>query len=1011
MKTKKTKVYIFIQLLLLFCIGYLNAQKTVTGTVISKDLQPVAGVNVLLEDTTNGVVTDFDGNYTITINKKNAVLVFSYLGYVTQRITIGSKNKIDVVLVEDLAKLDEVVVIGYGSSLKKDLTSSVAVVDVKDMGTGQTPRMEQMLTGRVSGVNVSSTNTEPGAALKIRIRGDNSINGNNDPLLVIDGVIGGDFESLNPNDIESMQILKDASATSIYGSQGANGVIIVTTKQGTSGKLSVEVLGTTGIQRVRKRLDLLTAEEHIQVLIDDPNFDFPDDITGVENPILSGKGTDWQDEIFQEALYQNYHVSVRGGSNSLRGFMSVDYLDQEGVIKKSNYNKLSGRTNLSFKASDKLTIRNNFTFFKTKSNQVKTNEGYGSLGGPVTINAALFSPIIPVYAEDGSYNGPLNTTFVRDNPVASINNLFDLYQTDFIRNVFSTQWKISKNITHDFAVNFSNRTYNNRRYTSKILLRSLNRGEAFLDNLERNTWQIKNTLTYKNTFGDNHNVSLLLGHEVLEDKRFRSSITAQGFSTEVLGYNDISLAEEVTGATSESISFGLVSFFSRLTYGFKDKYLFSLSARADGSTKFAENNKWGYFPAGSFAWVVSEEPFLTDSNTISFLKFRTSYGKTGSQAINPYQSLASYDTGLRYSYGDEDLVNGAIINRVANPNLKWETTAQFDAGIDLDLFDGRIGIVADYYKKNTTDLLFAKRLLAYTGISSQIQNIGEMENQGYEFTLKAKVFDKKFKWETSGNISFLENKVVDLGGDTDLFLAPPSGSRGSGFSTTGVLRVGEPIGNFFGYVADGIFKTDEDIEAINQPGAVLGTVRYKDISGPDGVPDGTIDDDDRTIIGNALPDYTFGLVNNFSYGNFDLDIVVQGSMGFDVVRFDKGLVLTKEKFEGWSVDNPDSDIPTNGLLGTVSNSNYVEDASFVKFKNISLGYNFPEETLKKLGLNRLRLYVSAIDAIVITDYSGYDPEVNSFGQSDTFQQNVSIGYDSGSYPGVSQYVVGLNLTF
>ncbi|MFY0713731.1 TonB-dependent receptor [Seonamhaeicola sp. NFXS20] len=1011
MKTKKTKVYIFIQLLLLFCIGYLNAQKTVTGTVISKDLQPVPGVNVLLEDTTNGVVTDFDGKYTITINKKNAVLVFSYLGYVTQRITIGSKNKIDVVLVEDLAKLDEVVVIGYGSSLKKDLTSSVAVVDVKDMGTGQTPRMEQMLTGRVSGVNVSSTNTEPGAALKIRIRGDNSINGNNDPLLVIDGVIGGDFESLNPNDIESMQILKDASATSIYGSQGANGVIIVTTKQGTSGKLSVEVLGTTGIQRVRKRLDLLTAEEHIQVLIDDPNFDFPDDVTGVENPILSGKGTDWQDEIFQEALYQNYHVSVRGGSNNLRGFMSVDYLDQEGVIKKSNYNKLSGRTNLSFKASDKLTIRNNFTFFKTKSNQVKTNEGYGSLGGPVTINAALFSPIIPVYAEDGSYNGPLNTTFVRDNPVASINNLFDLYETDFIRNVFSTQWKISKNITHDFAVNFSNRTYNNRRYTSKILLRSLNRGEAFLDNLERNTWQIKNTLTYKNTFGDNHNVSLLLGHEVLEDKRFRSSITAQGFSTEALGYNDIGLAEEVTGATSESISFGLVSFFSRLTYGFKDKYLFSLSARADGSTKFAENNKWGYFPAGSFAWVVSEEPFLTDSNTISFLKFRTSYGKTGSQAINPYQSLASYDTGLRYSYGDEDLVNGAIINRVANPNLKWETTAQFDAGIDLDLFDGRIGIVADYYKKNTTDLLFAKRLLAYTGISSQIQNIGEMENQGYEFTLKAKVFDKKFKWETSGNISFLENKVVDLGGDTDLFLAPPSGSRGSGFSTTGVLRVGEPIGNFFGYVADGIFKTDEDIEAINQPGAVLGTVRYKDISGPDGVPDGTIDDDDRTIIGNALPDYTFGLVNNFSYGNFDLDIVVQGSMGFDVVRFDKGLVLTKEKFEGWSVDNPDSDIPTNGLLGTVSNSNYVEDASFVKFKNISLGYNFPEETLKKLGLNGLRLYVSAIDAIVITDYSGYDPEVNSFGQSDTFQQNVSIGYDSGSYPGVSQYVVGLNLTF
>lgn len=1006
------KAFIVVQmLLLLFCVNFINAQKTVTGTVMSKDLQPLPGVNVLLEDTTNGVVTDFDGKYTITINKSKAVLVFSYLGFVTQRLTIGSRKVLDVVLLEDLEALDEVVVIGYGSSLKKDLTSSVAVVNVDDMQTGQTPRMEQMLTGRVSGVSVSSTNTEPGAALKIRIRGDNSINGNNDPLLVIDGVIGGDFESLNPNDIQSMQILKDASATSIYGSQGANGVIIVTTKQGKIGKLTVEVLGSSGIQRVRKRLDLLTAEEHIQVLIDDPNFDFPDEITGVDNPILSGKGTDWQDEIFQEAFYQNYNVSVRGGSNNLRGFMSIDYLDQEGVIKNSNYSKFSGRTNISFKASNKFTIRNNFSFFKTKSNQVKTNEGYGSLGGPVTINAALFSPIIPVFAEDGTYNLPINTTFVRDNPVASINNLSDLYETDYINNVFSTKWKITKALTHDFAVNFSSRTYNNRRYTSKILLRSLNRGEAFLDNLERNTWQIKNTLTYKKTINDNHDFSLLLGQEILEDNRFRSRITAQGFSTEALGYNDIGLAEEITASTSEKISFGLASFFSRLTYGYKGRYLFSASARADGSTKFAENNKWGYFPAGSFAWVVSEEPFLANSDFISFLKFRTSYGQTGSQAINPYQSLASYDTGLRYSYGDEDLTNGATINRVANPNLKWETTTQFDAGIDLDLFDGRIGIVADYYKKNTTDLLFARRLLAYTGISSQIQNIGEMENKGYEFTLNAQVFDKKFKWETSANISFLENKVIDLGGDDELFLAPPSGSRGSGFTTTGVLRVGEPIGNFFGYVADGIFKTDDDIAAIDQPGSVLGTVRYKDISGPDGVPDGTIDDDDRTIIGNALPDYTFGLVNSFSYGNFDLNVVVQGSMGFDVVRFDKGRVLTTEKFDGWSVNNTDSDIPINGNLGTVSNSNYVEDASFVKFKNISLGYTFSNESLEKFGLNRLRVYVSAIDAIVITDYSGYDPEVNSFGQSDTFQKNVSIGYDSGSYPGVSQYVMGINITF
>lgn len=1012
MRTKKKKLFVIHTLLLVFCCCYINAQvKSVSGKVTSQNLQPLPGVNVVIEGTSNGAVTDFDGNYTINVNQRKAVLVFSYLGYLTQKLTIGSKNKIDVVLQEDLEKLNEVVVIGYGSSLKKDLTSSVAVVDVKDMETGQTPRIEQMLTGRVAGVNIASVNSEPGAGLKIRIRGDNSINGDNSPLLVIDGVLGGDFESLSPNDIESMQILKDASATSIYGSQGANGVIIVTTKQGKIGKLSIDFSATSGVQRVRKKLDLLTAEEHVQVLIDDPFFDFPEEVTGIENPVLTGKGTDWQDEIFQTANYNNYHLSLRGGASNLRAFMSLDYLNQEGVVKRSNYDKLSGRTNINYKASKTFSIRNNFSFYKTKSNQVKTNEGYGSLGGPVTINAALFSPIVPIFAEDGTYNGPLSTGSVRDNPVALLNNLDDLYETNYIQNTISTRWKLAKSITHDFSANFTNITYNNKRYASKILLRSLNRGEAYLDNLERNTWQIKNTLTYKKIINDKHNFTFLLGQEISENTRFRSRITAQGFATEASKYNNIGLAEEVTSAISESTLFGLASFFSRLTYGYKSKYLFSFSARADGSTKFAENNKWGYFPAGSFAWVVSEEPFLANSKTINFLKFRTSYGETGSQAINPYQSLASYNTGQRYSYGDEDLINGAVISRVANPNLKWETTAQFDAGLDLELFEGRIGLTVDYYKKNTTDLLYARRLLAYTGISSQIQNIGEMENSGYEFSLNTQIFDGKFKWDAAANISFIDNKVIDLGGDTDLFLAPPSGSRGSGFTTTGVLRVGEPIGNFFGYVADGIFKTQGDIDGIDQPGAVLGRVRYKDISGPDGIPDGKIDDDDRKIIGNALPDYTFGMTNNFSYKNFDLNITFQGSVGLDVIRFDKGRVLTQEKFEGWSVNNTDSDIPTNGFLGDVSNSNYVEEASFLKFKNISLGYTFSDKTLEKLGVSKLKLYASAIDAIVITDYSGYDPEVNSFGQSDSFQKNVSLGYDSGSYPGVSQYVFGLNITF
>lgn len=1010
--SKKLKDFLLVPILICGSIlGYSQNMKISGNVLSSKDKMPLPGVNVLIEGSQKGVVTDFDGFYSIDVVSDKSVLVFSYLGYKTKKIAVGKLNKLDVSLDEDLNKLDEVVVVGYGLSSKRDLTSSISILDVDDLKTAQTPQFEQMLTGRVAGVDVSNLTSEPGAGLSIRIRGSNSINGDNSPLLVIDGVLGGSFESLNMNDVESMQVLKDASATAIYGSQGANGVIIITTKSGKSEALQVELFGNSGIQRVTKRLNLLTAEEHIQVLVDDPNFDFPSEITGITNPILTGKGTDWQDVIFQDASYNNYHLTLRGGSDRLSAFMSLDFLDQEGVVKNSDYNKLSARTDIKFNASDNLGIRYSTSAYKTTSNQVKTNEGYGSFGGPVTINAGLFSPIVPIYAEDGSFNNDLSNSFIRDNPAAILANLDDLYETNYLQNTIQTRWKLSKNITHDFLASHTNSTFNRKRYTGKVLLSSFNRGEAYLDNIERDAWQIKNTLTYNKTFSKAHKFSVLAGQELSEDNRFRTSVTAQGFATETSKYNNIGLADEVTGFFSERTSWGLASFFTRVTYGFKSKYLFALSARADGSTKFAENNKWGYFPSGSFAWVASEESFLKDSKLISYLKLRTSYGETGSQAINPYQSLAAYSTGINYSNGSQDLFNGAFVSRIANPNLKWETTAQYDAGIDLKLIDGKLGITGDYYRKVTSDLLYEKRLLAYTGIESQIQNIGKMENVGYEFSLDAIPFDGKFKWDISANISFTKNKVLDLGDNTDVFFGPPSGSRGSGFTTSGVLRVGEPIGNFYGYVADGIFKTQEDLDAIDQPGAVLGRVRYKDISGPDGIPDGKIDDNDRKIIGNALPDYIFGVTNNFSYGNFDFNVTFQGVMGKDGIRFDKGKVLTKEKFEGWSVNNPESNIPTNGDLGSVTNSNYVEDASYIKFKNISLGYNFNKDILSKLGVKSMKLYFSAVDAIVITKYSGYNPEVNSFAEGNTFQKNAALGYDSGAYPGVSQYLLGLNIAF
>ncbi len=1007
---KKIKSVNWYLLGLFFLIGVtMSAQeRTISGKVTSnEDPLGLPGVNIIIKGTTTGVSSDMDGNYSIKVKNNNVVLVFNYIGFTTKEIVVGDKKVINVVLSGDVSKLDEIVLIGYGSSLKKDLTSSVSVVDLGDAQKISAPRIEQTLGGKIAGVNITSPNSEPGAALSIRIRGGNSINGDNSPLLVVDGVLGGDFESLNVNDIESMQVLKDASATAIYGSLGANGVIIVSTKKGKIGKIKVDVFSSTGVQQVRKTLDLFDAEQHIQFLTQDPDFDYPADINNVANPILSGKGTDWQDEIFRKAMYNNLHLNISHGSDKIRTFFSLDYLDQEGVVIESGYKKIAGRLSTDFKISDKFSVTSKVSAYKTASNQIKTNEDYGSFGSPITMTALQFSPLIPVYAEDGSFNPDLNTAYIRDNPVSTAKNLNDFYEGSFLQNVLAANWKITDDLTYDFSASFSSNEKVNKRYISKALLRASNVGEATIANSKSESWQLRNTLTYNKLFNDVHNISVLAGYEMSENKFFSSSMTGRGFATEISKYNNIGLADVITEAKSRSISSGLVSYLARVTYGYKSKYLFSVSERADGSTKFATNNKWAYFPSGSVAWVASEENFLADSKSVNHLKLRASYGKSGSQAISPYQSLAQYSTGLIYSQGGSDLFNGVFINQVANTNLKWETTSQFDFGFDLELYDSKIGVTYDYFSKTTEDLLFNKGLLAYTGIESQIQNIGELENKGHEFGFDAKVLDGKLKWDVSANVTFVKNKVIDLGGDDNIYISPVSGSRGSGFATAGVLKVGEAIGNFFGYQADGIFKTQADIDAINQPGAQLGNVRYKDTN-----EDGVINSDDRQIIGNALPDYTFGINNNFSYGNFDLNVAIQGVQGNEVIWFDQGNINTVDRLNGWSTSNPDTTIPRQGRLGSDTNSNYVEDGSFIKFKNISLGYNFTKDVLKKLGMSNMRVYVSAVDAFVISKYPGYDPEVNSkSGGDDNFSQNVALGFDEGSYPGVSQFIVGLNISF
>lgn len=1004
MKHKKTKYFLVAFMCLLF--GQVFAQEfELSGTIVDETGMLLPSASVSEKGTENGTQSDFDGNFSLTVTNSKATLVVSFVGFTTQEITVNGQSNISVTLLASATSLDEVVLIGYGSALKKDLTSSVAVVNMDELQRIQSPQIEQALGGKIAGVSITSPNAEPGSGFKIRIRGGNSLNGNNAPLLVIDGILGGDFTSLNVNEIESMQVLKDASATAIYGSRGANGVIIVATKKGKLGKINVDVISNVGFQTVRNKIPLYNAEGAIQVLEDNPDFDFPSDIDGILNPVLSGEGTDWQDEIFQTALYQNYHVNITGGSEKLKAFVSLDFFDQEGVVIESGYEKFSGRANLTYKISNKFSITNNLSYYKTNTAQVKTNGGFGSFGSPLTQAALYFSPIVPVYAEDGSFNGPLNSTSTRDNPVNIAKNSENISKVNFFQNTIAATWKITDNLTYDFSASIRNVTTNNRKYVSKTLLSALNVGEAEIGDMSHDSWQIRNTLNYTKSTGDHH-FSILGGYEITENKRFRSAVKARGFATEALKYNNIGIASEVTSISSGYTEDGLVSYLARATYGYKSKYLASVSGRADGSTKFAKNNKWAYFPSASLAWVVSEEDFLANISAINFLKLRGSYGKSGSQAISQYQSLARYRTGLTYSLGGDDIINGVFVDRVANPNLKWETTTQYDIGLDLELFDSRLGFTYDYFNKKTDDLLFNKDLLAVTGISKQLQNIGSLDNRGHEFTIDAQIIDGKFKWDASVNITFINNKVTDLGGEESVFIKPVSGSRGSGFATAAVLQVGEAVGNFYGFVADGIYNDQAELDDSTQAGAQLGSVKYLDTNG-----DGIINNDDRTIIGNALPDYVFGMNNNFSYRNFDLNISIQGSQGNDVIWLDKGRINSPERLNGWTETNPDTNIPRGGNLGSETNSNYVEDASFIKFKNISLGYNFSEKTAKKIGAKNMRLSLSAIDAFVITDYSGFDPEVNSHDGGGNFNQNAALGFDAGSYPGVALFLFGLNITF
>jgi TonB-dependent starch-binding outer membrane protein SusC len=997
---------------------------TVSGKITDTSGEPLPGANVLEKGTTNGTTADVNGQYTINVSP-GSTLIFSFIGYLPEELPVNTQTTINMALTPDIQQLDEVVVIGYGTAEKKDITGSIASVKRDELKGASINTFDQMLQGRVPGVVFNQASGAPGGLSSIRIRGSSSINAGNEPLYVIDGmpIINDDdgasvgaargsslnaLASLNPDDIESMEVLKDASATAIYGARGANGVILVTTRRGKAGQSRLNVDTYYGVQQVIKKLDVLNAKEYA-FLINEARY--ANGLAPLYDPATIGKGTDWQDEIFRTAPVMNLNLSATGGSEKTTYAISGSYYKQDGIIIKSDFERYSLRVNIDTKISDKFKLGNNLSVSHLTNNGVLTEDG-GILTGAVSA-ALSFNPMLPVKDASGNYTYTDDRNTNLGNPVAEIMRSENQRQgSRMLGNLFA-EYELIKGLTARVSLG-ADAFFNKENFFSPpgLFKTRASKGEASVGTINGLTWLNENTLTYKTTFNDRHTFDGVLGFTAQSSKSELVRASAMGFSNISLGYHAIQVGEDPQTPGTYTNQSGLVSYLGRINYGLDDKYLLTLTGRVDGSSKFGAGNKYGVFPSGAVAWRISEESFMQDISAVNDLKLRLSYGLTGNQEIPPNRTV-SLMTVTETLFDDETVNKGFAPSNLANRNLKWETTAQLDIGLDVTIFN-RVHITADYYQKKTSDLLVAIPVAAISGFTSAYSNIGDLENKGFEFAVSADHQFGGLKWTPSFNISFNKTTVLDLKGNDRIL-----NDFGSliGISGWQIVLEGERLGAFYGYVFDGIVQENENIDNVpkipSNPNVVPGDRKYKDLTG-----DGFITDADKTIIGNSQPDFVFGFNNTFSYKGFDLNVFIQGSVGNDIANFNNGYLntisggsnnLREVAGNRWTPQNPSNEYPRASTFRTdVSGftSTFVEDGSYVRVKNISLGYNFTKALIQKVGLNSLKLYVSGKNLFTITDYTGYDPELNRFAND-----NLSQGADYGGYPTTKLYTVGLNIGF
>lgn len=1012
------------------------ADRVVKGVVVDEKGEPMIGVNILAKGTITGTTTDTNGEFSLNVADNVNILVVSFIGYATQEVPINAQTNLRITLIEDLQSLSEIVVVGYGSQLKREVTGAVQTIKADELKDLPVAQLTQKLQGRLAGVQINQATGKPGQGMTVRIRGQVSVTAGSDPLYVVDGFpITGTIANLNPDEIEDISVLKDAASTSLYGSRAANGVVLITTKQAQPGRTNISFNAYVGTQNVPKkgRLEMMNAEEFAlfkKQSYEDAGDPVPEEFADPSK--YRGKTNDWYDAVLRRAPIQSYNLTLTTHKERVSSSLVAGIFNQQGVVINNEYKRYTLRLNNKYDLSDKISIGFNLAPQYVYDNTPRTD---GDRGTGILFNALHTWPVMPIYDDNGEltlYNnfpGSTGNIFNYPNWVRAAAELVnETRDINLVGNSFLEIEPIKGlKLRSTFNVEYLNRKFfffNPSTATWQMNVPIPTTARTTRTSLENIGWLNENMATYSNRIGD-HNFEILAGYTLQRFRQEFTTIAADTYSDDRLPTIQGALNISRSGTQNGINEWTLASYISRLTYNYKGKYLLTAALRADGSSRFGSNNLWGTFPSASAGWVVSDESFMDEVKPVSFAKIRASYGVIGNNNIGNYTQYALINNTINTVFGDQ-INTGAAVTSLANPNLGWETTHQFDVGLDLGLFNDRIQFIYDYYRKKTTNLLYSVQLPQESGFGSFNDNIGEIKFWGHEFSITSKNFVGDFRWNTNFNISFNRNRVLALADGIDRV-----------YGSFHITKVGEPFGQFYGLVKEGYYMDQNELaNSPVVPGrSVVGGIKYKDLNN-DGVITNGGNNDDRTIIGNPFPDFTYGITNTIKYKNFDFEITGSGSQGnqlwmrhlystanldgvFNMVRKANDRVRAQRHPDGtYTIITPGNGIfgqtarrdgNLTGLERDWPSSHFVFDASFFTIKNITLGYTIPAESRY---FKSARIYGSVQQAYVFTKYwGGNNPETSGNGGGTNDGGNLSQGVDYSNYPIPRTFTIGINLNF